>query len=99
MTDSTPSGQTIYIAEYDTYAPSELAFPLPLDQLTVKSVSAIQNNEEYALNAGVDFEIGARSLTLKKSTLEKYRISKSYIEFHVTMSDDSVCILVVDYVS
>ncbi|MCI7125501.1 MAG: S-layer homology domain-containing protein [Agathobaculum sp.] len=99
VTDSTPSGQTIYIAEYDTYAPSEPAFPLPLDQLTVKSVSAIQNNEEYALNAGVDFEIGARSLTLKKSTLEKYRISKSYIEFHVTMSDDSVCILVVDYVS
>lgn len=94
--DSVPSGETVYVAEYDTYAPTEPSFSLPLERLTVRAVTARKDNAE--LKAGTDYILGAHTLTLTKKLLEKYRLSNDYTEFTVTMSDNSVYTLVMDYI-
>ncbi|MGI6181766.1 MAG: hypothetical protein ACOYIE_06780, partial [Agathobaculum sp.] len=94
--DSAPSGVTAYVAEYDTYAPTEPSFSLPLDRLAVRNVTAQKDGAE--LKAEMDYILGAHTLTLTKKALEKYRLSNDHTEFTVTMSDNSVYTLVIDYI-
>lgn len=98
VTDSTPSGMYAYVAEYDTYAPTEPSFTLPLSSLTVSSVTTVWNGAETELEAGTDYTTSSNALTLTKSGLEKFRRDGSMVEFAVTMSDDSVYTLVIDYI-
>lgn len=98
VTDSTPSGMHAYVAEYDTYAPTEPSFALPLSKLTVSSVTAAQNGETFELEAGTDYTTSEHLLTLTKTGLEKFRQKGGLVEFTVTMSDDSVYTLVIDYI-
>ena len=97
-TDSTPAGMHAYVAEYNTYAPTEPSFALPLSNLTVSSVTATQNGETTELAAGTDYTTSDHSLTLTKAGLEKFRQTGGLVEFTVTMSDDSVYTLVIDYI-
>ena len=96
--DSTPAGMHAYVAEYNTYAPTEPSFALPLSSLTINSVTATQNGETTELEAGADYTTSAHSLTLTKTGLEKFRQTGGLVEFTVTMSDDSVYTLVIDYI-
>ncbi|WP_346704201.1 S-layer homology domain-containing protein [uncultured Agathobaculum sp.] len=98
VTDSTPAGMHAYVAEYNTYAPTEPSFALPLSNLTVSSVTATQNGETTELAAGTDYTTSDHSLTLTKAGLEKFRQTGGLVEFTVTMSDDSVYTLVIDYI-
>ena len=96
--DSTPAGMHAYVAEYNTCAPTEPSFALPLSSLTINSVTATQNGETTELEAGADYTTSAHSLTLTKTGLEKFRQTGGLVEFTVTMSDDSVYTLVIDYI-
>lgn len=96
--DSTPAGMHAYVAEYNTYAPTEPSFALPLSSLTVNSVTATQKGETTELESGTDYTTSAHSLTLTKAGLEKFRQTGGLVEFTVTMSDDSVYTLVIDYI-
>ncbi len=96
--DSTPAGMHAYVAEYNTYAPTEPSFALPLSSLTINSVTATQNGETTELEAGADYTTSAHSLTLTKTGLEEFRQTGGLVEFTVTMSDDSVYTLVIDYI-
>ena len=97
--DSTPDHVSTYVAEYDTYAPAELRFSLPLDSLTVREVTAVKNGTVQALTFGTDYMVSADELTLTQAGLERFRKSNGYVEFSVTLSNDSVYTLVVDYIS
>lgn len=96
--DSTPAGMHTYVAEYNTYAPTEPSFALPLGSLTINSVTATQKGETTELESGTDYTTSAHSLTLTKAGLEKFRQTGGLVEFTVTMSDDSVYTLVIDYI-
>lgn len=96
--DSTPTGMHAYVAEYNTYAPTEPSFALPLSSLTINSVTATQKGETTELESGTDYTTSAHSLTLTKAGLEKFRQTGGLVEFTVTMSDDSVYTLVIDYI-
>lgn len=98
VTDSTPAGMHAYVAEYNTYAPTEPSFALPLSKLTVSSVTAAQNGETFELEAGTDYTTSEHLLTLTQTGLEKFRQKGGLVEFTVTMSDDSVYTLVIDYI-
>lgn len=96
--DSTPAGMHTYVAEYNTYAPTEPNFALPLSSLTINSVTATQKGETTELESGTDYTTSDHSLTLTKAGLEKFRQTGGLVEFTVTMSDDSVYTLVIDYI-
>lgn len=96
--DSTPAGMHAYVAEYNTYAPTEPSFALPLSSLTINSVTATQKGETTELESGTDYTTSAHSLILTKAGLEKFRQTGGLVEFTVTMSDDSVYTLVIDYI-
>lgn len=96
--DSTPAGMHTYVAEYNTYAPTEPSFALPLSSLTINSVTATQKGETTELESGTDYTTSDHSLTLTKAGLEKFRQTGGLVEFAVTMSDDSVYTLVIDYI-
>lgn len=96
--DSTPAGMHTYVAEYNTYAPTEPSFALPLSSLTINSVTATQKGETTELESGTDYTTSAHSLTLTKAGLEKFRQIGGLVEFTVTMSDDSAYTLVIDYI-
>lgn len=98
VTDSTPAGMHAYVAEYNTYAPTEPSFSLPLSSLTVNTVTATQNGETMELETGTDYTTSTHSLTLTKTGLEKFRQTGGLVEFAVTMSDDSIYTLVIDYI-
>lgn len=98
VTDSTPAGMHAYVAEYNTYAPSEPSFTLPLNSLTVSSVTAAKNGEPMELESGADYTTSAHALTLTQSGLEKFRQTGGLVELTVTMSDNSVYTLVIDYI-
>lgn len=99
ITDSAPAGVTAPVAEYDTYSPSDLEFPLTLGSLTVKSVTTIQNQATQTLEQGTDYELGTGTITLKQQTLEKFRLAHGYVEYMVTLSNNTSVTLVVDYVT
>ena len=94
VSDSTPSSVDFFAAEYNTFAPSEPKFTLPLTRTSVKSVTV--NGD--TLTAGKDYTTGKETLTLKKAALEKYRKDGSLVEYTVTLNDDEVYLLVIDYV-
>ena len=96
--DSTPEGVNIFVAEYDTYVPSEPDFALPLSRLTVRNVTAVKNSSVQTLKEGTDYQVSDKALTLTKTALENFRRSSGYVEFSVTMSDNSVYTLVIDYI-
>lgn len=98
VTDSAPDSVTALVAEYDTYNPVEPQFALGLDRLSVRSVTTMKNGSAQTLSSGTDYVSGTRALTLKKTALEKYRRSGEYVEFTVTLSDNSVATLVIDYI-
>ena len=98
VTDSTPSGMHASVAEYNTYAPTEPSFSLPLSSLSVRSVTAMQDGAALELESGTDYTTSSHTLTLTKAGLEKFRQAGMLVEFTVTMSDDSVYTLVIDYV-
>lgn len=98
VTDSTPSGMRAYVAEYDANTQAEPSFTLPLSNLTVSSVTTVRNGAQMELEAGTDYTLSSNALTLTKSGLEKFRRDGSTVEFTVTMSDDSVYTLVIDYI-
>ena len=94
VSDSTPSSVNFFAAEYNTFAPSEPKFTLPLTRTSVKSVTV--NGD--TLTAGKDYTTGKETLTLKKTALEKYRKDGSLVEYTVTLNDDEVYLFVIDYV-
>ena len=97
--DSTPEGVNIFVAEYDTYVPSrEPDFALPLSRLTVRNVTAVKNSSVQTQKEGTDYRVSDKALTLTKTALENFRRSSGYVEFSVTMSDNSVYTLVIDYI-
>lgn len=98
VTDSTPENMSVVVAEYNTFAPVEPRLPLPLDKWTVHSVTAVKNGAVQALTAGADYVLQSRSLVLTKAALERFRRADGYVEFLVTLSDNSVHTLVVDYI-
>ena len=86
------------VAEYNTFSPVEPRLPLPLDKWTVRSVTAMKNGSVQTLAAGMDYMLQSRSLMLTKAALERFRRADGYVEFLVTLSDNSVHTLVVDYI-
>ena len=98
VTDSTPSGMHAYVAEYNTYAPTEPSFTLPLSTLTVRSVTAMRDGAASELVANTDYITSDHTLTLTQTCLEQFRQAGALVEFTVTMSDDSVYTLVIDYI-
>lgn len=98
VSDSTPSGLTAQVAEYDTFDPVEVSVPLDLDRLNVRNVTAIRNNAVQTLVQNTDYTVDKTKMTFKKTTLEAFRQSKGLVEFTITMNDNSVVILVVDYI-
>lgn len=98
VADSTPSGMWVSVAEYDADAPAELRFALALGELTVRSVSAMQEDGTAAeLQADTDYTVASDGLTLTQSGLDKFRGS-DLVELTVTRSDDAVYTLVIDYI-
>lgn len=98
VTDSTPENTSATVAEYNTFSPVEPRLPLPLDKWTVRSVTAMKNGSVQTLAAGMDYMLQSRSLMLTKAALERFRRADGYVEFLVTLSDNSVHTLVVDYI-
>lgn len=96
--DTTPANIHAYVAEYDTFAPNEPGFSLPLDTQTVRNVTATKNGAVQVLEADVDYRISGNVLRLTQAGLEKFRRSAGYVEFSVTLSDNSVYTLVIDYI-
>ncbi len=86
------------MAEYDTYVPSEPDFALPLSRLTVRNVTAVKKQFGADAEGGTDYQVSDKALTLTKTALENFRRSSGYVEFSVTMSDNSVYTLVIDYI-
>ena len=99
VTDSTPSGTNAYVAEYDTYAPVEPSFSLPLSSTTVRSVTVTQNGTTTQMQADTDFRTSTHTLTLTQTALEKFRQGGGMVEFVVTLTNDAVYTLVIDYIS
>lgn len=99
VTDSTPSGVQAQVATYDTYAPVEPSFALPLESYTVRSVTVTKNGTTTQLQADTDFRTTSHTLTLTKAALEKFRQGGGLVEFAVTLSNDAVYTLVIDYIS
>lgn len=96
--DSTPAGVNALVAAYDTYAPKEAGFTLPLDRATVQSVTVTKDGTTSQMQPETDFRTTAHTLTLTQAALEKYRQSGGMAEFVVTLSDNTVYTLVVDYI-
>ena len=94
VSDSAPSNISFFVAEYNTFAPSECKFTLPLTRTSVKNVTV--NGD--TLTAGKDYTTGKETLALQKAALEKYRKDGATVEYTVTLSDDETYILVVDYI-
>ncbi|MDO5141651.1 MAG: S-layer homology domain-containing protein [Eubacteriales bacterium] len=98
VTDSTPAGVHAVVAVYDTFAPTEVSIDLPLGGAAVRSVSVSSNGNVQELQAGSAYRVGTQSLTLTKDTLEHFRHRGSCTAFDVTLTDGTVCTLVVDYI-
>ena len=64
----------------------------------MKAITAVKNGTATTLAAGTDYTLTNSTLTLTKTGLENFRRSGSYVEFTVTMTDGSTCLLVIDYV-
>ena len=96
VTDSAPEGVQTYVAEYDTFAPVEPRISLP-EGKTVRSVTAEKNGAAQTLAEGTDYTVTEHTLTLTKAGAEQFRQSGKLAAFTITLSDDSVCTLVVDY--
>lgn len=99
VTDSTPSELNVALAEYDTYNPVEPSFTLPLERLTIRSITVVSAGSAKTLTKDTDYTLGTNTIKLTKSALEKFRRSASCVEYTVTMSDNSVYTLVIDYIS
>lgn len=98
ITDSAPETDTILLAEYDTYKPAEPCFSLELSGRTVKEVNAVRNETRKMLHVGKDYHISTRGLTLSMSLLEDYRVREMLVPFYVTLSDQTIITLVIDYI-
>ena len=98
VTDSSPDGVAAYVSEYDTYSPAPVSFSIAQVQNGVKAITATKNGTAATLAAGTDYTLTNSTLTLTKTGLENFRRSGSYVEFTVTMTDGSTCLLVIDYV-
>ncbi len=98
VTDSSPSNENWFAAEYNTFAPSEPKFRLPLTRTSVKTITVQHNGVTETLNAGSDYTISGETLTLSKNTLEKYRKDGTLVSFSASMTDGTVYALVIDYV-
>ncbi len=96
--DSTPAGMQVNVAEYDVDAPVEAYLKLPLSSLSLRSVVAPKDGVPVELQAGTEYTTSADGLTLTQAALEKFRQAGTLVEFTVTMSDDSVYTLVIDYI-
>ena len=64
----------------------------------MRNVTATKNGAVQVLEADVDYRISGNVLRLTQAGLEKFRHSGEYVEFSVTLSDNSVYTLVIDYI-
>ena len=96
--DSTPSGVYAAVAEYNTFAPTEPRFSLPLDGRTVAGVTAVKNGAEQVLTAGTDYRTSGNGVTITQAGAEKFRQASGCVAFTATLSDSTVYTLVIDYI-
>ena len=96
--DSTPSGVYAAVAEYNTFAPTEPRFSLPLDGRTVAGVTAVKNGAEQVLTAGTDYRTSGNGVTITQAGAEKFRQTSGCVAFTATLSDSTVYTLVIDYI-
>ena len=97
--DSTPENVHALVEEYDTYAPVEPSFVLPMNGRTLRGVSAEQNGSVIRLTEGTDYQLSGETLTLTRAGVERFRQGGGLVEFNATLSDNTICTLVVDYIS
>ena len=98
VSDSAPDGTDMAVAEYNTFAPTEARMTLPLDGRTVRQVTAENNGVVQALVEQTDYTVSQTALTLTRKALEEFRRSSGYVAFTITLSDNTVHTLVVDYI-
>ena len=60
--------------------------------------AALDGFHDCLLYTSTDYQVSDKALTLTKTALENFRRSSGYVEFSVTMSDNSVYTLVIDYI-
>ena len=97
--DSAPENIHAYVAEYNTFAPVEPSFAVPLNGRTVRSVAAETDGAMQTLTSGTDYYLSDHAVTLTQTGAERFRQDGGLVKFHVALSDDTEYILVIDYIA
>ena len=97
--DSAPENIHAYVAEYNTFAPVEPSFAVPLNGRTVRSITAEKDGARQTLASGTDSYVSDHTVTLTQTGAERFRQGAGLVEFHATLSDDTEYILVIDYIA